>query len=191
MRHQGAWTRWENAVERKVTWTEIWKAKPHRNKFLIRAVYDVLPSPSNLQTWGIAETPACPLCSKRVSSLQKTIAFVRAAEQAAPVKRSPAGILTTARDWQLLVDLERQLKFPSHIAVTTLRPDLVLVSESTKQAVLLEQFHGKTAWKKHLIGSSPGTRDWSAAVSRLDGERGASQWRLDAEVSRPVPWPEP
>ncbi|KAL7848811.1 hypothetical protein SRHO_G00204340 [Serrasalmus rhombeus] len=29
MRHQGAWTRWENAVERKVTWTEIWKASPH------------------------------------------------------------------------------------------------------------------------------------------------------------------
>ncbi|XP_064193957.1 uncharacterized protein LOC135256013 [Anguilla rostrata] len=41
-------------------------------------------------------------------------------------------------DWQLLVDLERQLKFPNHIAGTTLRPDIVLVSESTKQAVLLE-----------------------------------------------------
>ena len=44
----------------------------------------------------------------------------------------------SARDWQLLMDLEHQLKFPSHIAVTTLRPDIVLVSESTKQAVLLE-----------------------------------------------------
>ena len=37
----------------------------------------------------------------------------------------------------MLVDLEHQL-FPSHIAVTTLQPDIVLVSESTKQAVLLE-----------------------------------------------------
>ena len=35
MRQQGAWTRWENAVERKVTWTELWKAEPHRIKFLI------------------------------------------------------------------------------------------------------------------------------------------------------------
>lgn len=65
MKQQGAWTRWENAVERKVTWADLWKAEPHRIKFLIQAVYDVLPSPSNLHTWGIADTPACPLCSKR------------------------------------------------------------------------------------------------------------------------------
>ena len=64
MKQQGAWTRWENAVERKVTWAELWKAKASI-KFLIQAVHDVLPSPSNLHTWGIAETPACPLCSKR------------------------------------------------------------------------------------------------------------------------------
>ncbi|KAL7837203.1 hypothetical protein SRHO_G00269140 [Serrasalmus rhombeus] len=50
MRHQGAWTRWENMIERKVTWTETWKAEPHLVKFLVQAVYDVLPSPSNLHT---------------------------------------------------------------------------------------------------------------------------------------------
>ena len=65
MKQKGAWTRWENTVERKVTWAELWKAEPHRIKFLIQAVYDVLPCPSNLHTWGLAETPACPLCSKR------------------------------------------------------------------------------------------------------------------------------
>ncbi len=48
------------------------------------------------------------------------------------------GILATARDWQLLVDLEQQLKFPNRIVTTTLRPDVVLLSESTKQVVLLE-----------------------------------------------------
>lgn len=42
----------------------------------------------------------------------------------------------SARDWQLLVELE--LKFPNHIAVTTLRSDIILISESTKQVVLLE-----------------------------------------------------
>lgn len=62
----------------------------------------------------------------------RSSAFVRAGEQPTPDKGTPAAILTTARDWQLLVDLERQLKFPSHIAATTLRPDIVLVSEFTK-----------------------------------------------------------
>lgn len=70
---------------------------------------------------------------------KKTIAFVRAGEQVTPAaRRTSASILTSAKDWQLLVDLERQLKFPSHIATTTLRPDIVLVSELTKQLVLLE-----------------------------------------------------
>lgn len=65
MRQQGAWTRWEQAVERKVTWTDLWKAEPQRLRFLIQAVYDVLPSPSNLFCWGKVESPVCTLCQKR------------------------------------------------------------------------------------------------------------------------------
>ncbi|XP_051969484.1 LOW QUALITY PROTEIN: uncharacterized protein LOC127634119 [Xyrauchen texanus] len=181
MRQQGAWTRWENTIERKVTWAELWKAEPHRIKFLIQAVYDVLPSPSNLHIWGKVESPACPLCSKRgtlehilsccskalgegryrwrhdqvLKAIAEAIAtgvewakhsrpskqaitFVRAGEQPKPAANTSAGILATARDWQLLVDLERQLKFPNHVVTTSLRPDVVLLSESTKQVVLLE-----------------------------------------------------
>ena len=37
-----------------------------------------------------------------------------------------------------MVDLEKQLKFPQHIVTTTLRPDVVLLSDSSKQVVLLE-----------------------------------------------------
>ena len=64
MKQQGAWTRWENVVDRKVTWAELWKAESHRIKFLFQAAYNVLPT-TNLHTWGLGETPACPLCSKR------------------------------------------------------------------------------------------------------------------------------
>ncbi len=28
LRHQGAWTRWEQAVDRKISWAELWKAEP-------------------------------------------------------------------------------------------------------------------------------------------------------------------
>lgn len=41
---------------------ELWKSEPARLRFLIQAVYDVLPCQSNLHYWGLAETPACPLC---------------------------------------------------------------------------------------------------------------------------------
>ncbi|XP_073696141.1 uncharacterized protein [Garra rufa] len=181
MRQQGAWTRWEQTVERKVTWTELWKAEPYRIKFLIQAVYDVLPSPSNLFSWGMVETPACPLCQRRGTlehilsccpkalgegryrwrhdqvlkavadsicsgishskSLHpvKTTAFVRAGEKSTPAARgTSSGLLATARDWELSVDLGKQLKFPETVAITTLRPDIVLTSEASKQVIILE-----------------------------------------------------
>ena len=40
--------------------------------------------------------------------------------------------------WQLLVDLERQTKFPAHIVETKLRPDLVMFSNSTKKVIMWE-----------------------------------------------------
>ena len=62
---QGAWTRWENFVKRKISWTDIWHADASRLKFLVQSVYDVLPSPANLFTWGKSGIPSCPLCARK------------------------------------------------------------------------------------------------------------------------------
>ena len=43
-----------------------------------------------------------------------------------------------AQDWELKVDLGKQLKFLETVATTTLRPDMVLISEASKQLILLE-----------------------------------------------------
>lgn len=48
------------------------------------------------------------------------------------------GLLATARDWEMTVDSEKQLKIPSHINQSRLRPDIILVSEATKQLFMLE-----------------------------------------------------
>ena len=181
MRQQGAWTRWEQVVERKISWADLWRAEPHRIKFLVQAVYDVLPSPSNLHSWGLVDTPACPLCQgkgtlehimsccpkalgdgryrwrhdqvlktiaesicsgiascRRSKPMKKTINFIRAGEKPSITSSTTSGLLSTAQDWQLSVDLGSQLKFPQHVAKTTLRPDIVLVSEATKNVVMLE-----------------------------------------------------
>ena len=180
MRQQGAWTRWESAMEKKVTWNELWHAEPQRIKFLIQAVYDVLPSPVNLHIWGKSDSPGCPRCPGsgslehilsscptalgegryqwRHDQVLKTIAetisramdntkhvrhqrgitFVRAGEQSQAKARPPAGLFTAAADWELRVDLGRQLRFPDHIVATTLRPDMVLLSASLKHVLLLE-----------------------------------------------------
>ena len=44
---QGAWTRWE-LPQRRIAWSDLWKVDQFRVAFLLRSVYDTLPSPANL-----------------------------------------------------------------------------------------------------------------------------------------------
>ncbi len=143
---------------------------PQRIKFLIQGVYDVLPSPSNMCTWGKIDKPACPLCSKvgtlehilsscskalgegrsrwRYDRVLKSIAeainkgikdsrltqatakaihFIREGQKPEKAsKNCSVGLLSTARDWAMTVNLERQLKIPTHITQSKLRPDIIL-----------------------------------------------------------------
>ena len=64
---QGAWTKWDKIDRRKVSWSEFWKIDFSRTKFLVKIVYDLLPSPANLQVWGKTETSNCPLCPEKGS----------------------------------------------------------------------------------------------------------------------------
>ena len=45
------------------------------------------------------------------------------------------------------MDLEKQLRFPQHIVSTTLRPDILLVSEITKNIAIMEL---TVPWEDHL-----------------------------------------
>ena len=57
-------------------------------------------------------------------------------------------MLSSADDWQLVVDLEIRLRFPRHIAETSLRPDMVLYSDSKKQCIIWEL---TVSWEEHMI----------------------------------------
>lgn len=233
MKQQGAWMRWEATQDRRVTWQDIWKAEGSRLSFLLRAVYDVLPSPANLHTWGIAENPACKLCGRRgslehiLSSCQTSLAegryrwrhdqvlatlaekldeerkkkrrkgsnsiqFVRPGQVASKgPKKEDRGILPSAEDWTLSVDLKKQLKFPQEILDTRLRPDLLLVSQKSKQVVMLEltvpwedrmeeAFGRKKAKYEELVEACQ-QKKWIASCFPIEvgcrGFAGQSLWR--------------
>lgn len=55
-----------------------------------------------------------------------------------PQEAVRTGILPRAADWELLCDTDGQLSFPTHIAVTNKRPDIVLHSLSKRIVVLIE-----------------------------------------------------
>lgn len=67
-------------------------------------------------------------------------AFVREGVTAARSNSTPSerSQLCLARDWKMLADIGKQLVFPSEIATTSLRPDLVLWSPSIKKVYIIE-----------------------------------------------------
>ena len=62
---QGAWTTWQGADNRVISWEGLKGMEPVKISMLLRSVYDLLPTPANLQKWGAADSGNCNLCGKR------------------------------------------------------------------------------------------------------------------------------
>ena len=69
----------------------------------------------------------------------KDIAFVKKGETAKPQTEFESRCyLDSASDWRLIVDLDGRLKVPEEVAVTNLRPDMLLISDGTKKMGIVE-----------------------------------------------------
>ena len=184
---QGVWNKWDKIDHRKMSWSKFWKTDFSRTKFLVKMVYDQLPSPANLHVWGKTETPNCPLCPEKRSlqhilsscktalaegryrwrhdkvqealiiteALQRNkfvpgkrvIKFVKLGTTANEKPKVAQSILSSASDWQLRVDIGKQLKFPAQITTSRLRPDIIIYLDSTKQIILVEL---TAPWEEHI-----------------------------------------
>eukprot|EP00066_Takifugu_rubripes_P027132 XP_011616398.1 PREDICTED: uncharacterized protein LOC105418502 [Takifugu rubripes] len=88
---------------------------------------------------AVAESIALAIStSKRHHAPKKAISFIKAGERPRAGPQITTGLLHTATDWQLHVDLGKQLLFPQHIATTSLRPDMIITSEASKHLIMLE-----------------------------------------------------
>ena len=178
--------KWDGIAKKKISWSELWNMESNRLSFIIKATYDILPTPANLHLW-LGEDPACSLCStpaglkhilvgcktslsqgrytwrhnqvlrclasaieeKRTATnaaplnahpeVQTSTAFIREGERQ-PTRAPPttSSLIGAARDWQLRVDLDKSLVFPPNIALSSLRPDLVLWSNSCRRVYIIE-----------------------------------------------------
>lgn len=178
---QGASTRWQ-VPERRLNQRDIINMPEERFKFLVKSVYDLLPTPDNKNTWFGTEE-SCKLCGgkgtithilsgcevalaqgrykwrhdqvlrelaqcieeKRKSSnksprdTRQGIVFVREGEKKSQQsKQEPRSYLDGASDWRLMVDLENSLKVPKQVAETNLRPDILLISDSSRKMGVVE-----------------------------------------------------
>ena len=213
---------WTGVTERKVTWNDIWRASSYSLKFWMSSVYDLLPTPVNLQLWGKREDAACGLCGRRASlehilsscktaltqgryrwrhdqvlkeiaqgldearkkgkttSGTRFIQFVRPAGEATKAERQEHGLLTSAGDWEMLVDLERQLRFPQEIRSTALRPDIVIWSKRSKQVIIVEL---TVPWEDRVEEAYERKRAKYQDLQLECAEAGWKCWSFPVEVS--------
>lgn len=75
-----------------------------------------------------------------LSNKPRNIRFVSAGTYSTAKKKKPPpiGILHSASDWTVMCDLDTTLIIPPDVAVTQLRPDIVLLSRMTKAVIVIE-----------------------------------------------------
>ena len=77
------------------------------------------------------------LPDKPCSKINK-VKFVKSGKCVPKSKPTITGTFHLADDWVTLADLGGSYVFPGHIAITSLRPDIVVYSNSTKRVILIE-----------------------------------------------------
>ena len=75
---------------------------------------------------------------KSENSQRKKINFVKEGEKGEKVKVQAESYLSTSTNWKMSVDLEGGLKIPIGVSTTNLRPDITIVSATTKQMGMIE-----------------------------------------------------
>ena len=62
--------------------------------------------------------------------------FVRTGIKSKPKEKPTPNVLSLATDWEVRADLETRLKFPEHIAKTSLHPDILIFSSKIKKILI-------------------------------------------------------
>ena len=178
---QGRHLRWE-VPERKISSRDLVMMPEDRLKFLVKSVYDLLPTPQNKRTW-FGEEETCRQCGdvgtlthilsgcrvalaegkykwrhdqvlkeiaqcveekRRISNSDPRekggvkINFIKQGEKMKVAQRPLNSYFDGAGDWSMTVDLDGKLRVPERVAETNLRPDMILLSNSSRRMGIVE-----------------------------------------------------
>lgn len=92
MRQQGAWTRWNHAESRTITWADVWWTEPHRMKFLIQGVWSPQPIYQALLRFALSVREEEPSSTSRVvaQSLLGTVSTVGGTTRCSIILQRPS-----------------------------------------------------------------------------------------------------
>ena len=129
-------------------WSSVIQSLPDEQfKWAMNAVQDTLPTRLNLQIWKKSRTSQCSLCGQ-TQSLCHVLNACSAQLRSGMYKDRHDKVLVQFRDflkehlpadYRMIADVpESEYIFPFDIAITSLRPDIVVWSRRSKKAWLLE-----------------------------------------------------
>ena len=78
------------------------------------------------------------LTPEKLVKQKRYISFVKAGQYTPSRKPKHTGILHLTNDWKVISDISDNYVFPIHIALTALRPDLILYSNTSKRVIMIE-----------------------------------------------------
>ena len=157
---QGQWTAWESALQRSLSWNDLFHMAPLRISFILRSVYDLLPSNANLVKWKKTDDPSCPLCKER-QTVEHVLSSCRAALSQGRY---------TWRHNQVLKVLAEAIEFNLAMGTTRRQPE---------RQILFQKAGGVGSWpitslqstysKKGLLSEA---EDWECAADLQDWNTG-------------------
>ena len=147
---QGQWTNWDEALQRTVTWNDLWQMAPLRVSFILRATYDLLPSRTNLVKWGKENDPMCPLCKEKPQTMDHVLSSCKIAL---------ANGRYTWRHNKVLTELARSIK--EQMQPETKDSALTFVTEGKKKKWVASKKMPEISVGRNLIGTS---EEWSMSA---------------------------
>jgi hypothetical protein len=138
---QGAWTM-RNTTDRKLTWGDIWKYEPLRLSFLLRSVYDLLPSPANLSRWGLIDDPKCSLCD-RIGTLEHVLSSCSTSLTDGRYRWRHDTVLRELADWLETERKKERGSNPQHRRIAFVKPGETSTRAQKHHASILD---GTTGW---------------------------------------------
>ncbi|KAJ8381264.1 hypothetical protein SKAU_G00020420 [Synaphobranchus kaupii] len=125
---QGSWTTWDVVVDQKISCKTALSQGRYRWRHdqVLRKLAEVLEGRRQ-------ESRGCP------PPLEHHIHFVREGGGRRSTKpRETPRLFSSDQEWNMRVDLGRQLQFPGEITTTSIRPDIVVWSTKAKAGLLIE-----------------------------------------------------
>jgi hypothetical protein len=112
---------------------------------------------------------------------QNKLTFINFVKSGHEKKKSNpiSGILGSAADWEIRVDLRKRLQFPGEITQTRLRPDIVIWSRKSRQVIMVEL---TVPWEDRIESANERKRTKYEELKTACEGAGWRTWCMPAET---------